>query len=467
MSRRVPSRLRNLSRDTLVLGLVTLAVTAVVVGISYRAQNGLPWLSTYSIHADVPDGAKLLKNADVRIGGARVGQVLGIHAEPGRDGRPPFTRLDLALDASQGPLPVDTTSEVRLASVLGGKFLDLVPGESEQKIPEDGVIALENAKPAIDTDEALLVFDSKSRTAIRAMISELGNSVAGRGTALNQTIGAAAGALPAADRVLGVLVASKTDLPGFIRGTASASRALRSVAADLPGLLDDSTTTLAALDDDALDRVVAGTPPAQASTITALDTVNPVLEDAAAIAEDLRPASEVLESSLARIDSAMRKATPVTRSIGGLAGPMNEALRAVDAFSKNPAAAGAIRALGGNDLATFGGSAFIGLGAILRTTATAQLNCSVAALWTQNLAAIAKEGDSGGNWLRMIPIFSNSQTVHASQPAADLHVNYYPHENARECEAGNETYAPGQLIGNPPGLQPHTTDVPTREEPTE
>jgi hypothetical protein len=128
------------------------------------------------------------------------------------------------------------------------------------------------------------------------------------------------------------------------------------------------------------------------------------------------------------------------------------------------AATGAIRALGGEDLATFGGSAFIGLGAILRTTAAAQLHCNATALWMRNLAAVATDGDSGGNWLRMIPIFGFSQSSHAATPAPDLHVNYYPHENANECEAGNETYAEGQAIGNPPGNQPMATEETTQGE---
>jgi hypothetical protein len=71
----------------------------------------------------------------------------------------------------------------------------------------------------------------------------------------------------------------------------------------------------------------------------------------------------------------------------------------------------------------------------------------------RNLASIASEGDAGGNWLRMIPIFATNQTNHSATPDPQLHVNYYPHENASECEAGNEPYTPGQAIGNPPGNQ--------------
>lgn len=464
MSRRGDTGWRRISRDTLVLGLVALALGAVAVAISYRAQNGLPWLSTYRIQADVPDGAKLLKNADVRVGGARIGQVLGIRAEPGRDGGPPFTRLDLALDADAGPLPVDTTAEVRLASVLGGKFLDLVPGDARETIPENGTIPLANARPATDIDEALVIFQPASRTAIRAMISELGNAVAGRGVVLNTTIETVARAFPAADRVLGVLSSPSTDLDGFVRGVAGAARAVAPLAERLGGLIDDSATTLAALDDDALDAVLANAPPAESAATTAFAAVGPVLDDAAAITRSLAPAGAILQVSLESIGSAIRTATPVTRRVGGLAGPMDQVLGAVDRFSRNPAATGAIRALGGEDLATFGGSAFIGLGAILRTTATAQLECNVAALWMRNLASTASDGDSGGNWLRMVPVSNSSQSDHAATPAEDLHVNYYPNENAQECEAGNEPYAPGQAIGNPPGLQSKASDVPTREE---
>ncbi len=170
---------RAWASNTLVLGLVALAFVGVALIISYRAQNGLPWISTYDIHADVPDGSKLLKNADVRIGGARVGQVLRITAMPGDNTHPPFARLDLALNSNVGPLPADSTVEVRLASVLGGKFLDLIPGRrgaGVKTIPAGGVLELKQAKPAIDTDVALRVFNPEVRQAIRDTLGELGRA---------------------------------------------------------------------------------------------------------------------------------------------------------------------------------------------------------------------------------------------------------------------------------------------------
>lgn len=466
MTRRNASGWRAVAGDTLVLGLMTLAIGAVAVLISYRAQNGLPWVSTYRISVDVPDGGKLLKNADVRIGGARVGQVLAIEPQPAADGGRPFARLRLALTPAVEPLPADTTAAVRLASVLGGKFLDLVPGEAGgETIPDGGVLALDNALGAIEIEDALRVFGPGSRGAIRALIGELGVALAGRGASVNEALGAAGRLTPAADRVLGALASPGTDLAGFVQGAAGAAAAIEAVAPELGALMTDAAMTLAALDQEGLDRTLAAAPGAEGAATAALGAAGPVLADAEAIAADLAPAGAILEDSLARVDAVVRAATPVARATGELAGPMDDALRAVGELSENPAARGAIAALGGEDLATFGGSAFIGLGAILRTTARAQLNCNVAALWIRNLASIGSEGDSGGNWLRMVPVFGGpDQIQHQATPAPDLHVNYYPRENARECESGNEPYTEGQLIGNPPGRQPSSTEPSSRDE---
>ena len=46
-----------------------------------------------------------------------------------------------------------------------------------------------------------------------------------------------------------------------------------------------------------------------------------------------------------------------------------------------------------------------------------------------------------------------NEMLPADKPAAGLHFNPYPNQNASECEAGNEPYLPGQRIGNVPGNQ--------------
>ena len=112
-----------------------------------------------------------------------------------------------------------------------------------------------------------------------------------------------------------------------------------------------------------------------------------------------------------------------------------------------------LRLLGSTDLATFGASAFVGLGAILNAAWEAEEVCRTATKWATALNDVTSDGDEGGNWLRMIPYFKENETTPADRPAPDLHVNPYPREDATECEAGHEPYLPGRRIGNPDGIQ--------------
>ena len=129
MSRAVKKRSRL--RDTTVLaGVLILLAGAAIMFVSYGAQNGLPWEPTYEIEIAVPDAGKVAKNAEVRIGGARVGQVIRIKAVPREGDVPPHAVLEVQLDKDVGPLPVDTRAEVRLASVLGASAITIRYGSS-------------------------------------------------------------------------------------------------------------------------------------------------------------------------------------------------------------------------------------------------------------------------------------------------------------------------------------------------
>jgi hypothetical protein len=178
-----------------------------------------------------------------------------------------------------------------------------------------------------------------------------------------------------------------------------------------------------------------------------------VLDDVEALTRDLRPAAAVLRSSAHRADAAVRTAIDVDPRLGTLSRPIDQTLAAVGRFADNPASTSALRVLGGEDLATFGASAFVGLGAVLKTTWEAERHCRVASTWMQRLSDLASDGDAGGNWMRMMPVVENSQTSARAEPSPNLHANPYPHANAQECEAGHEGYSGAQLIGNPPGLQ--------------
>src|ERR1700724_1158629 len=94
--------------NPILIGAVTILVMVVAVYLSYIAENGLPFVPTYSVKLDVPNADELVKNADVRVGGARVGQVLTITPEAaGTDSNwpAPFARLGLSIQTNLKPPP--------------------------------------------------------------------------------------------------------------------------------------------------------------------------------------------------------------------------------------------------------------------------------------------------------------------------------------------------------------------------
>jgi virulence factor Mce-like protein len=451
---RPPKRARP--RDlTLFTGILILLLGAGIMFVSYGAQNGLPWAQPYEIEIAVPDAGKLAKNAEVRIGGARVGQVVVIRAVPREGEVPPHAVLELKLDKEVGPLPVDTKAEVRLGSVLGGKYIELVPGRSSKTIPEHGRLALENSSATVDMDDAFRIFDPAGRRSLRRVIGALAEGLAGRGEALNETAGVLVDTLPVLNRVLATLSDPRTELGGFVRGAAAATSALAAVSPVLGPFVRNTAVTFRALDDagDSLGDTVEALPGAADSATSALGTLQPVLDDAAALARDLEPAAAALRPTAANLHTTMRTAIRVDPQVGTLAVPLDRTLRSLDTFVAEPAGSNTLRLLGSGDLATVGASAVVGLGSVIETTWEAEKHCRVATQWIAHQREMTSDGDAGGNWIRMLPVIALREMLPASEPTDDLHANPYPNANAQECEAGNEGHAEGQLIGNPPGLQ--------------
>ncbi|MFL5823745.1 MAG: MlaD family protein [Solirubrobacteraceae bacterium] len=442
----------------LVLGTVTILVVGLAVYLSYIAENGLPFIPTYRVNLQVANADELSKNADVRVGGARVGQILSITAEPPSKSWPhPYAQLGLALDASMRGLPKDSRYRIRLASVLGAKYLELIVGHPGRgKLPDGGTLrlarrpAMNHELPFVDLDTALRTFGPTMRSALRAVLRDYGNAVAGRGSQLNHATSTLNQVLEPLQRVLAVFATPGNRFGELISGAAATTQALAGVAPTITSLLDSSATTFGALHRRALGTTIDRLPGTESVASRVLTRALPTLREAAALTAALRPAARLLPTAATRLDAIITAAPPVFRPLPRLAGELEAAVASVRALAVDPASALTFKALGRNDLATVGSSGFIGLGAILRAAAPAQFACNVTGLWLRNFASGLTEGDSTGPWLRVMPLFDPKQSNQVAKPSGDLHDNFYPLENTAQCSSGNERYSGSQLIGSPP-----------------
>src|SRR3954454_8724863 len=135
------------------VGAVTVLVIIVAVFLAYNANNGLPFVSTYDLKARVPNADALVKANEVRIGGARVGVVKSVVPVQRKDGQV-AAELSLSLDKTAEPLPRDSTLIIRPKSPLGLKYVQLVPGHSDQDFKAGETIPVSAARPEpVDIDQ--------------------------------------------------------------------------------------------------------------------------------------------------------------------------------------------------------------------------------------------------------------------------------------------------------------------------
>lgn len=450
---RTSSSAADLLGNPILVGSMILIVTVIGVLLSYNANKGLPFVPTYQIFAEVPDAAKLTAGgSEVRIGGARVGIVKEIEPLPAEDGKPVRARLMLDLQEDQRGLPSDTEVRVRPRSILGAKYLDLIPGRSARPIPPGGTIPVTRAQPIVELEEAFNVFDDETSQGLRSAITNLGDALAGRGADLNETVAEIGKATPPAQRVLAVLADPATELDGFVRGVAATSRALEPVAPQLSSLLQRGTATLEAVDaaGPQLEEALVELPRFNTTAAVALRATRPVLDDAAAISRALRPGVRALPVAARELTSTLRASTPVLRRSTALSSRLRTALVSLGRLARDPASTSSVKLLT---------TTVRSVGTTLGTLLPAQRACNVVGLATRNLASVVETGNADGPTLLATIILEPDQILQRATPAPNLHAAPAPVNDGSECETGNETFVPGQQIGRAAGVQPGRAEV--------
>ena len=172
------------------VGAVTTLIVIVSVFLAYNANQGLPFVPTYNIKAQLPGGANLVPGNEVRIGGFRVGVIDTIGTAQGvfQGQRRSIAVARLKLDKTAQPLSVDTGVLVRPRSALGLKYIQLTPGHSKQTLRPGDTIALKNASQPVEFDDLLNTFDARTRQNSQDALFGFGDALAGRGPDINTAI---------------------------------------------------------------------------------------------------------------------------------------------------------------------------------------------------------------------------------------------------------------------------------------
>jgi ABC-type transporter Mla subunit MlaD len=453
-----------------IVGAVTVLVVIVAVFLAYNANSGLPFVSTYDLTARVPNANAIVIGNEVRIGGARVGTVRGVRPVQLENGEV-AAELDLRLDRSAEPVPVDSTMIIRPKSPLGLKYLQIVPGDSGEGFEAGGTIPVSAARPEpVDIDQFFNMFDEPTRNAIRRNLSGFGNAFAGRGPQLNNAFGALRRLAESSQPTLRTIVAPSTDFGGFWRALEDLSATVAPVAqaqASLFVALDRTFAAFARVSRPFIQETIVKGPPFLDAAVEDLPAIRPFLRSSARFFTALQPGARALADTSPTIDAALRAGIPVLNASPAFNAQLTPTAEALLDFQEAPGVfTGLDLLIDTNEV----------LGPAIRFIAPAQVTCNYLTLAFQNFASAASEGNGNGNWLNAIGFEAPDGPNAESQPSAapangpqfknHLHYNPYPSTAApgqdRACEAGNERYAAGQtVIGRSPRVWGTTT---TNEE---
>src|SRR3712207_621943 len=162
----------SIAANPVLIGAATTLVVIVAVFLAYNANNGLPFVPTYDLQAEVPNAANLVRGNEVRIGGSRIGVINKITPKRKPDGSVTAV-LNMKLETSVQPLPEDSTLIVRPRSALGLKYVEITKGTSERGFPSGANIPLSRATPRpVEIDEFFAMFDEPTRAAQRTNLNE-------------------------------------------------------------------------------------------------------------------------------------------------------------------------------------------------------------------------------------------------------------------------------------------------------
>jgi virulence factor Mce-like protein len=477
--RRTRTRDSGVLSNPILIGALTVLVTIVAVTLAYQANNGLPFVPRYTLHLQIADASEVTRNAEVHMGGALVGTVTQV--EPARDSAgQPIALMTLKLNKDVEPLPVDSTFNVRLKGAIGLKYLDLTKGTSTQTYRDGATVPLSQSRAEVDLDQVLGMFDERTRAGVQASTIGFSDALAGRGSDINDAIGAFGPLVRDLGPVARNLSSPKTNLGGFFRGLEAFSGALRPVAktqADLYVNLDTTFRALAPVAVPFLQDWIKETPPTFREVINDSPSEQAFLLNTAGLFKELRPGFATLPQSAPVLADAFAAGTrnlPGTKALDARLLSLSQHLAT---YSQTPAVSA------GLDRLT---QTLQSLKSPLAFLTPVQSTCNYVSLFLRNTGSLLSEPFGNGTALRfnvvVIDDVLGGEAVPSSKPyltsapassasgnngeSGPLHFNPYPYTASpgqpHACAAGNEGYGSGSVIGNPPGKLSASTQKTTR-----
>lgn len=163
-------------------GLVVLIVAAAFLAYAL-ATSGTASVPGYHFSAEFDRIDGLSAGSDVRMAGVKIGTVTQTSIDP----KTYLATVDFTV-AKDIKLPTDSSAAIASQSLLGGKYLAIVPGGSEQMIPPGGQITVTQGSVSLEDLLGKFIF---SVTDLVSSLKKGDSAASGSGAGTSPSQGAA------------------------------------------------------------------------------------------------------------------------------------------------------------------------------------------------------------------------------------------------------------------------------------
>jgi virulence factor Mce-like protein len=330
----------------------------IILGYYYVTAGGrLPFAGhLYTVTAELQDPQGLLKHADVRAAGVKVGSVANITNVATRYGT--ITDVQMQLDSSYAPVYRDATVLVRQKTLVGENYIQITRGIPQRgRLRDGGTLPLTQDLESVPVDKILNALTPQVRSKVRTDLRSLGAGLNREGVNLNRFLGELQPTVHNGGAVLQMLNDQRAQLSNVVVQTRSVMQAIANRAQDLRTLVTAGMQSAQAVAsrDTALARSLVDLPPTLAQARTSVTKLaafsglaTPVISNLRVAVANLGPVIRELAPTAAGarrlfgdLPAFVRVANPLLASLKGFSSAAQPAIPGIEALLRetNPALA--------------------------------------------------------------------------------------------------------------------------------
>jgi phospholipid/cholesterol/gamma-HCH transport system substrate-binding protein len=282
--------------------LAAAVVALVTLGLSGTSGN-------YRVDAIFDNADYLIPGQDVKIAGARVGQVEKVKLTRERK-----ARVQMRIDPGFAPFRANASCSIRPQSLIGEKFVECDPGDTAAgPLARHGggapTVAVAHTHSPVDLDLVFATLRLPLRQRLSIVVNELGAGLVGRPRELNAAIRRANPALGQANRTLRILDSERHMLGRLIDASDRVVGELARRHAAVADFVDHAASvsrTVAARRSD-VDLAIRRLPPLLAE-------LEPAAVDLTGLATDARPVVRALGAAAPPVRALLGDFDPLARA---------------------------------------------------------------------------------------------------------------------------------------------------------